>query len=202
MLDSSLNVKETTRVFGLVQHPALWRRARATDSQRVRLARKTSRAVAALAIGSLGLSACASHPVARPGAFPGAGGTAARVQAVITTALELRGTRYRLGGQRPDTGFDCSGFVRYVLEQHSVDVPRTVAEQYEAGRPVRRDQVRPGDLVFFSTIGPGPTHIGIVIGRSDQLEFIHAPGEGGRVRIERFDTAYWRTRWVGARRVL
>ncbi len=127
---------------------------------------------------------------------------AAPAAAILQTAFDLLGTKYRFGGQAPDTGFDCSGFVSYVLRQHAIDVPRTVAEQFGAGRTVAQDDIQAGDLVFFSTTGPGATHVGIVIATGARWEFIHAPADGSVVRIERFDQGYWAARWVGARRVL
>ena len=121
--------------------------------------------------------------------------------ALIQTALTLVGTPYRFGGESPDTGFDCSGFVGYVMRQHSVFIPRTVVEQFQAGKSVAQADVQPGDLVFFSTVGPGATHVGIVISTSARWEFVHAPADGSSVRVERFDTGYWQQRWIGARRV-
>ena len=76
------------------------------------------------------------------------------VSQILDTALGLRGVSYRLGGEDPASGFDCSGFVRYVFGQHHVDVPRTVAEQFSAGAEVAPADIRTGDLLFFSTIGP------------------------------------------------
>ena len=116
----------------------------------------------------------------------------------METALDLRGVRYRLGGDSPSTGFDCSGFVRFVFAQHQIEVPRTVAEQVAIGRAIKVDRVEAGDLLFFSTSTPGPSHVGIVIGGG---EFVHAPGDGGVVRVDRVDTPYWRARTVDARRV-
>src|SRR5688500_9204693 len=72
--------------------------------------------------------------------------------AVAGTALALRGSPYRNGGADPG-GFDCSGFVRYVFDQHGLAVPRSVGEQFRAGREVPPDAVQPGDLVFFNTTG-------------------------------------------------
>jgi cell wall-associated NlpC family hydrolase len=117
---------------------------------------------------------------------------------VAGTALSLRGTPYKNGGSDP-AGFDCSGFVRYVFGQNGVTVPRTVAEQYHAGRQVAGPQLEPGDLVFFSTVSPGASHVGIAIGGD---EFVHAPSGTGDVRVERMSASYWATRFVGARRVL
>jgi cell wall-associated NlpC family hydrolase len=173
---------------------------------------------AAIAIAAVVTTACASGGgVTRPDPFPSAPAPAARtppadrpasdasvppqLDAVIKTALGLRGTRYRLGGESPRTGFDCSGFVRYVFDQHRLEVPRTVAEQFQAGRRIPVDQIRKGDLLFFSTTAKGPTHVGIALGPASLGEFVHAPGSGGAVRVERFDAAYWRGKLIGIRRI-
>src|SRR4051812_39517295 len=79
---------------------------------------------------------------------------------VAGTALSLRGAPYRNGGSDP-AGFDCSGFVKYVFGQNGVAVPRTVTEQFRAGRQVAGPQLEAGDLVFFSTVSPGASHVGI-----------------------------------------
>lgn len=118
--------------------------------------------------------------------------------ALSGTALSLRGTPYRLGGIDPATGFDCSGFVRYVYEQHGVPMPREVREQFRIGKSVDRDRLEPGDLVFFSTVAPGASHVGIMIG-GDQ--FVHAPSERGVVRVETLTSQYWASRYIGAKRV-
>ena len=78
-------------------------------------------------------------------------------------------------------------------------VPRTVTDQFRAGRQVAGPQLEPGDLVFFTTVSPGASHVGIAIGGD---EFIHAPSGAGEVRVERMSASYWATRFVGARRVL
>ena len=117
---------------------------------------------------------------------------------VTGTALDLRGTPYRNGGSDP-SGFDCSGFVRYVFAQHGVTVPRNVSEQYRAGHTVQAAQIEPGDLVFFTTVSPGASHVGIALGGDT---FVHAPSSTGEVRVERLSAPYWSTRFVGARRVL
>ena len=103
---------------------------------------------------------------------------------MLGTALSLLGTKYRFGGETPEGGLDCSGFVRYVLRQHSADVPRTVAEQFVVGHPVAQDQIQPGDLVFFTTTGPGATHVGIVVNTGTRWDFVHAPADGSVVRVE------------------
>ena len=117
--------------------------------------------------------------------------------ALSGTALSLRGAPYRMGGDSP-SGFDCSGFVQYVYQQHGVAIPREVREQFRVGKTVDRGRLAPGDLVFFSTVAPGASHVGIVIG-GDQ--FVHAPSERGVVRVENLTSQYWASRFVGAKRV-
>ena len=168
-----------------------------------------------LTVTAVVASGCASAARYGPAPFPGYAAqpartgvpdappdtaTAARSAAVVQSALSLRGTPYRFGGSTPAQGLDCSGLVAYVLGEQSVRMPRSVAEQFAAGVPVTWERLRPGDLVFFSTIGPGPTHVGIVTD-AHQVEFVHAPADGARVRVERFDSPYWRNRFVGARRL-
>ena len=137
----------------------------------------------------------------RAGGWPGAApdGTFPVDPAPVTeTALALRGVRYTTGGATPK-GFDCSGFTYYVFGRHGVRLPRVATDQYHMGRPVRRDRVRPGDLVFFSTVAPGPSHVGLALGGG---AFVHAPGRRGKVRVERLDTRYWARRYLGARRIV
>jgi cell wall-associated NlpC family hydrolase len=117
---------------------------------------------------------------------------------VTGTALELRGTPYRNGGADP-SGFDCSGFVQYVFAQHGIFVPRKVIEQFRQGKDVQATQIEAGDLVFFTTVAPGASHVGIALGGDT---FVHAPSTTGEVRIERLSAPYWSTRFVGARRVI
>jgi cell wall-associated NlpC family hydrolase len=113
-----------------------------------------------------------------------------------STALALRGAPYRNGGSTPE-GFDCSGFVQYVFGRHGLTMPRETREQFQVGRAIRRDQLAPGDLVFFSTVAPGASHVGIVI---DRDQFVHAPSTRGVVRVERLSASYWDRRFIGARR--
>lgn len=117
--------------------------------------------------------------------------------ALSGTALSLRGAPYRDGGDNPQ-GFDCSGFVKYVYEKNGVAMPRQVREQFQIGKKVSRDRLAPGDLVFFSTVAPGASHVGIMIG-GDQ--FVHAPSERGVVRVESLSQDYWASRFIGAKRV-
>jgi cell wall-associated NlpC family hydrolase len=116
---------------------------------------------------------------------------------VVSLALSLRGTPYRNGGSDL-AGFDCSGFVQWVFAQQGLALPREVREQYRVGRDIDTDDVRAGDLVFFETVSPGASHVGIALGGG---EFVHAPSSRGVVRVERYTCGYWADRWVGARRV-
>ena len=126
------------------------------------------------------------------------GGRNALAYGITGTALGLRGAPYRNGGSDP-SGFDCSGFVQYVFGQNGVRVPRTVTEQFRSGRDVETQTLEPGDLVFFTTVTPGASHVGISIGGD---EFVHAPSGYGEVRVERLSAPYWSTRFVGVKRVL
>jgi cell wall-associated NlpC family hydrolase len=116
---------------------------------------------------------------------------------LVGTALSLRGAPYRNGGSDP-SGFDCSGFVWYVFAQQGLALPRSVSEQYDSGRQVPADSLAPGDLVFFTTVAPGASHVGIAVS-ADQ--FVHAPTASGVVRIERLSSPYWTSRLVGIRRM-
>jgi cell wall-associated NlpC family hydrolase len=123
--------------------------------------------------------------------------------AISGMALSLQGAPYRNGGNEP-AGFDCSGLVWYVFDQHGIPLPRTVTEQFQIGSHVDKGDVRAGDLVFFDTSGPGlsgahATHVGISIGGD---EFVHAPSTRGQVRVERLGSGYWSARFLEARRVL
>jgi peptidoglycan DL-endopeptidase CwlO len=151
-------------------------------------------------------TACASSNGAVPAPFPTPGPAVSRPEpplepmdrpAVVGTALSLRGAPYRNGGTDP-SGFDCSGFVAYVFAQQGVYMPRTVSEQFSQGQAVDQDAVAPGDLVFFSTIAPGASHVGIAVSRD---EFVHAPNSSGVVRVESLNTPYWSSRFVGTRRI-
>ena len=157
------------------------------------------------------LAACASGgSVPRPQPFPGANGppaprepvspaaTTPAASTLIATALALRGTPYLNGGSEPTGGFDCSGFVQWVFAQNGTPLPRETRQQYDAGIRVKRDAIQPGDLVFFETVARGPSHVGIALGAGD---FVHAPSSRGVVRVESYESGYWSSRWVGARRV-
>lgn len=127
-------------------------------------------------------------PVSRDGA------TAARK--IIQTALRFVGVPYVFGGNTPD-GFDCSGFTRYVFARGGMGLPRMADEQYVLGHPVSKSQLRPGDLVFFTTYTDGVSHVGIYLGEG---KFISATSSRG-VAVDRMADSYWGPRYIGARRV-
>lgn len=113
-------------------------------------------------------------------------------------ALSLAGTPYRYGGESPRTGFDCSGFVRYVF-RHSLDVhlPRTVRAMSRVGRSIRFSQLRPGDLVFYDTEHRTYSHVGIYLG---DHRFVHSPNTGEAVKVSDI-SGYWKDHYSGARRI-
>ena len=124
-------------------------------------------------------------------------------QELIALAMQLRDIRYVRGGHDPTTGFDCSGFVRYVFE-HAIglQLPTNSASQYLIGRAVSRGQMQTGDLVFFRTHGGRHgmgqvSHVGIYL--SDG-QFIHSPRSGEAVRVDNLDNSYWAKRFAGAKR--
>ena len=113
-------------------------------------------------------------------------------------AVTLRDIRYRRGGREPSTGFDCSGFVRYVFSKSiGKDLPSDSASQYMVGAKVDRDTMKTGDLVFFRTHGKSISHVGIYL---DNGRFIHSQSTGKGVRISHLDEAYWAKRFAGAKR--
>lgn len=119
---------------------------------------------------------------------------------VVLTAMGYLGKPYVYGESSLDGGFDCSGFV-LSLYQRSVghDLPRTAAQQAGATTTIARNDLKPGDLVFFNTLRRQFSHVGIYIGEG---RFIHSPRAGASIRIESMTSSYWQKRFNGARRVL
>lgn len=114
-------------------------------------------------------------------------------------AMSLVGIPYRWGGNTPDSGFDCSGLVRYVVSRAaSVNLPRTTADMSGRGESIEPDQIAPGDLIFFNTTGRAHSHVGIYVGK---LRFVNAPSTGGTVRLDYLTNPYWAKRFDGIRRV-
>jgi len=121
-----------------------------------------------------------------------------RVQEILRYAESLLGVPYRWSGNTP-TGFDCSGYVRHVFGKFGINLPHSSYAQFTCGTPVAREALRPGDLVFFSTYGPGATHVGIYCGSG---RFLHASSAAGSVRWQSLDDAYYKARYIGARRIV
>jgi hypothetical protein len=122
-----------------------------------------------------------------------------RATQLAIEAMSLVGINYRRGGNSPENGLDCSGFVRYVFrEAQGKELPRTSAEISKLGESVDKQDLQPGDLVFFNTLRRAFSHVGIYLGDN---KFIHSPSTGGAVRIESMDLSYWKARFNGARRI-
>ncbi|MBP9713540.1 MAG: C40 family peptidase [Sterolibacterium sp.] len=116
----------------------------------------------------------------------------------VDHALGLIGIRYRRGGSSPETGFDCSGFVDHVFKSIGAILPRTSREMSHSGEKVLKDDLQPGDLVFFNTMRRAFSHVGIYLGNH---QFVHSPASGGEVRIDDMREKYWGKRYNGARRI-
>ena len=119
------------------------------------------------------------------------------VKEVLTYANTFTGVPYKFGGTTP-AGFDCSGYIRYVFQKIGFDMPRQADEQYTVGKKVEKNNLQPGDLVFFETYEPGISHSGIYIGDG---QFISATSSSG-VAVANIDDSYWGPRYRGAKRVL
>lgn len=120
-------------------------------------------------------------------------------RSVLVKAKSLLGKPYRYGGNHPTTGFDCSGFVQYTHAAVGINLPRTSYQQYRATHPINKNQLRPGDLVFFRINRKrSVSHVGIYLGNG---KFIHSPSSGKHVTIAKLDNPYWRKVYSSAGRV-
>jgi cell wall-associated NlpC family hydrolase len=144
------------------------------------------RAIGAMALAAVALDAGAQQP----------GGPGSEI---VVQAMALLDVPYRYGGSTP-AGFDCSGLVRYVVKAVTGrELPRRTEDMSRVGRPIRRSELLPGDLVYFNTFSSAYSHVAIYVGDG---RFLHAPARGGRVRIEGLDDRYWKSRYDGARRLI
>jgi N-acetylmuramoyl-L-alanine amidase len=112
---------------------------------------------------------------------------------IVEYAQSYLGVPYLYGGQSRE-GMDCSGLVQLVYSQVNISIPRGSGEQYDQSIRIKREELLPGDLIFFSTTAEGPSHVGIYIGGDS---FIHAESSDAGVTITRFDAPYWRDRIYG-----
>ena len=139
---------------------------------------------------SLALLAPAAFAEEEPRAQPG----------MVERALTWIGVKYRFGGSDEKKGFDCAGLVRRAFSSVAVDLPRTAAAQFRLGCIVPREELQPGDLVFFkNTYKRGISHVGIYIGGG---EFVHAASRRRSVVVDRLDMPYFDKRFAGGRRVV
>ncbi len=118
--------------------------------------------------------------------------------AVAEIERRYKGVPYRFGGSGR-TGMDCSGFTRAVFCSIGLDLPRSAREQFQAGVPVKKSELRPGDLVFFSTYAKYPSHVGIYVGEG---RFMHMSTGKGALEITGLDDEGYAMSYLGARRVL
>jgi cell wall-associated NlpC family hydrolase len=119
---------------------------------------------------------------------------------LVLSAMNFLGVRYTRGGNSVQNGFDCSGFTRHIFEMSvGLVLPRRADEQAKLSSllPIRKDELKPGDLVFFNTMRATFSHVGIYVGEG---KFIHAPRTGSAVRVEDMRDSYWAKRFTGARR--
>lgn len=124
---------------------------------------------------------------------------ATKASDLVLTAMGSLGVPYRRGGNSAETGFDCSGFVKAMYEQTvGFILPRRANEQAAATQKIDKQDLQPGDLVFFNTLRRTFSHVGIYVGDN---KFIHSPKPGAQVRVEDMAVPYWAARFDGARRV-
>lgn len=139
-------------------------------------------------------------PTTLPGIAPTPVSDNTPLSGIVDAALGMIGIPYRWGGNTPQQGLDCSGFVRFVYQQVAkVALPRESAQISKAGSKVAQSDLHPGDLVFFNTRRGQATHVGIYMGNE---QFIHAPTQGSHVRVDSMNNRYWAAHYYGARRVI
>ena len=117
---------------------------------------------------------------------------------LIEAGFRMIGVRYRFSGGSEKTGFDCSGLVKNLFSQFNIELPRSSREQYKQGERVEKDNLEIGDLVFFSSGGSNPTHVGIYIGND---KFLHAARKARQVVVSDLSKFWYSMRYLGARRV-
>lgn len=116
---------------------------------------------------------------------------------LIAYSEQFMGLPYIWGGTTPNPGFDCSGFTQYVFRHFGVSLARTAAGQFSGGESVSKSELKPGDLVFFSTYKAGASHVGIYMGGGDMID-----SEDNGLVIDNMNYNYWSSRYIGARRYI
>jgi cell wall-associated NlpC family hydrolase len=169
--------------------------ASAARRQAEQQAETEAAAVAAPAPPSDAESVAADTSISAPLAPVAPPADASKGAQVVAIAMQYLGIKYVWGAASPSVGFDCSGLTMYVFNQVGVSLPHYAAAQYGMGVAVSKDQLQPGDLVFFRGLG----HMGMYIGGGNM---IHAPRTGDVVKISPLSDPYYVANWVGARRVL
>jgi cell wall-associated NlpC family hydrolase len=173
-----------------LQAAELARQAQMARAARARIAAAQAAAQAATDPNPpVGLAADASSTEPTPAAAP----PPSQYGGVVGVAMRYLGVPYVWGGSGPG-GFDCSGLVSYAYAQVGVSLPHSSYSQYGYGSPVSKDQLEPGDLVFFDGLG----HVGIYIGGG---QFVHAPHTGDVVKISSLGDSWYASTYVGARRI-
>jgi peptidoglycan endopeptidase LytF len=117
---------------------------------------------------------------------------------LVEAGFQMIGVRYRRSGGSEKTGFDCSGLVKNLFSKFDIDLPRSSREQYKQGEKIDRDKLEVGDLVFFSSGGTRPTHVGIYVGND---RFLHAARKARQVMVSDLGKIWYTMRYLGARRI-
>ncbi len=117
---------------------------------------------------------------------------------LASTGMGFLGVRYRWNGNSPMHGFDCSGLVKSLFDKFNISLPRSSREQYKVGEKIDKDKLEVGDLVFFSSRGKSPSHVGIYLGDN---QFLHAARKARRVIISSLSGSWYAKRFLGARRL-
>jgi len=128
---------------------------------------------------------------------PAEGAEPRRLQ-IVKAGFEMVGVRYRYGGNSEKSGFDCSGLVKSLFSKVDIDLPRSSREQFRQGAKVDRDELEVGDLVFFSSGGKQPNHVGIYVGDN---KFLHAARKARQVIVSDLNKLWYNVRYLGARRI-
>ncbi|MHB1460311.1 MAG: C40 family peptidase [Armatimonadota bacterium] len=167
----------------------------AKQKKQAALTAKHKKAIAAKAKAKTHTVAKKSSPHTKVASTKAATSTQAKM---VNTANRFKGVKYAWGGSSR-SGFDCSGFTSYVV-RNSVGrtLPHSSRAQFSKGVPVSKADLKPGDLVFFSTYSKGPSHVGIYVGNG---KFVHASHPGSTVKATPLNSGYYKNRFLGARRV-